>query len=141
MFTLISATIGKQLGNTMLNKHLSSFAPSIRALSKVELGIPLMNCIIKKILSAPPPKKAGTIKGFKVPSNQPHSAYIKYKGIRKVMLGNIVEAMVTPKINALYLNCTFAKPYAHKNAEVMVPMIHNTTTVKVLPPHLMKEEK
>ena len=60
--------MGKQLGNTMLNKHLSSFAPSIRALSKVELGIPLMNCIIKKILSAPPPKKAGTTKGFSVPS-------------------------------------------------------------------------
>ena len=106
----MSAIMGKQLGITILNRHLNSFAPSIRALSSVELGIPLINCIIKKIFSAPPPKNAGTISGFSVPSNHPHSAYIKYKGMRKVMLGNIVEAIVAPKINALNLKRTFANP-------------------------------
>ena len=137
----MSAAIGKQLGSTILHKHLTSFAPSIRALSNVELGIPLINCIIKKMFNAPPPKNAGTISGFNVPSNQPHSEYIKYKGIRSVMLGNIVEAIVAPKMIALNLKCTFAKPYAHKNAEATIPMMLKNATVKVLPPHSKKEAK
>ena len=135
----MSATIGKQLGNTMLNKQRSSFAPSIRALSSVEFGIPLMNCIIKKILSAPPPKNAGIINGFNDPSSQPQSEYIRYKGILKVMLGNIVDAMVTPKIKDLNLKRTFAKPYAHKKAEEIIPIILKIATVSVFPLHFTKE--
>ena len=129
----MSAAIGKQLGSTILHKHLTSFAPSIRALSKVELGIPLMNCITKKIFNAPPPKNAGTVKGCNVPSNQPQLEYITYKGIRKVMLGNMVEAMVIPKMTLLNLKCTLANPYAHKKDEHTIPMIFNAATFKVLP--------
>ena len=58
--------IGMQSGITILKKIRKELAPSSCAALIMSLGMPRMNCRMRKIFVAPPPKSEGTNMGYSV---------------------------------------------------------------------------
>src|SRR5215207_6991910 len=127
----VVAIAGPISGSMTLLKIFQWPQPSMRAASSSSLGMPRMNCTIKKMKNASTARNLGKISGTNV-FTHPNALKMMYCGTTTTWKGSMSVNSMMANHNPRSRNCSRANAYAASVQANRLPAMAPTTTMKEL---------